>query len=140
MNGSSLHVCWHLACCFGTFFRGALALALDYDCTLGYDGKVRESKICALEKVRESGRKLLRVTGRPLEDLLVVFERQDLFEWIVAESGGLLYCPRNREWRLLSEPVTQLLYLTRQSPELRIWERDFGARFARIKTTLRNAP
>jgi HAD superfamily hydrolase (TIGR01484 family) len=85
-----------------------LALALDYDGTLAYDGKVRESTICALEKVRESGRKLLLVTGRQLEDLLTVFERQDLFEWIVAENGGLLYCPRTRESRLLTETVPQV--------------------------------
>jgi HAD superfamily hydrolase (TIGR01484 family) len=82
-----------------------LALALDYDGTLAHDSRVEESTVRALEKVRESGRKLILVTGRQLEDLLAVFKRPDLFEWIVAENGGLLYSPRTRESRLLTEPV-----------------------------------
>jgi hydroxymethylpyrimidine pyrophosphatase-like HAD family hydrolase len=81
------------------------ALALDYDGTLAHDSKVEKSTVDALEKARESGRRLVLVTGRQLEDLLAVFERQDLFEWMVAENGGVLYCPRTRESRLLTEPV-----------------------------------
>lgn len=82
-----------------------LVLAADYDGTLAHDSQVRESTIAALEKLRESGRKLLLVTGRQLEELLEVFPRADLFEWIVAENGALLYCPQTRESRLLAEPV-----------------------------------
>jgi HAD superfamily hydrolase (TIGR01484 family) len=82
-----------------------LVLATDYDGTLAYDGTVRESTIRSVEKLRESGRKLVLVTGRQLDDLLTVFSRADLFEWIVAENGGELYCPRTRESRLLTEPV-----------------------------------
>ncbi|MEG9438538.1 HAD-IIB family hydrolase [Edaphobacter sp. HDX4] len=82
-------------------------LVTDYDGTLAYSGKVRESTLNALERLRDSGRKLLLVTGRQLPELLEIFPRPDLFEWIVAENGGLLYCPHNRETRLLAEPVPQ---------------------------------
>ena len=82
-----------------------LALATDYDGTLASSGVVQQSTIAALEKLRASGRKLLLVTGRQIEDLLRVFPHAELFEWIVAENGALLYCPRTRDWRLLTEPV-----------------------------------
>ncbi|WP_035349620.1 HAD hydrolase family protein [Edaphobacter aggregans] len=84
-----------------------LAVACDYDGTLAHDGVVRDSTIAALEKVRGSGRKLLLVTGRQLEELLGIFPRPALFEQIVAENGAVLYCPRTRESRLLTEPVPQ---------------------------------
>jgi len=84
-----------------------LALACDYDGTLAYNGKVRQTTVCALEELRQSGRKLLLVTGRELDPLLAIFPRHDIFEWIVAENGGLLYCPQTRESRLLAEPVPQ---------------------------------
>jgi len=82
-----------------------LALATDYDGTLAYSGKVRDSTIEALESLRASGRHLILVTGRQLEELLETFSRPDLFEWIVAENGALLYCPRTRETRLLADAV-----------------------------------
>lgn len=84
-----------------------LALATDYDGTLAYHGAVRESTVRALEKLRASGRKLILVTGRQLEDLLRIFPHSDLFEWIVAENGALLYCPKTRESKLLTEEVPQ---------------------------------
>lgn len=84
-----------------------LALACDYDGTLAYHGVVRESTIKALEGLRGSGRKLLLVTGRQLEELLEIFPRPELFEQIVAENGAVLYCPHTRESRLLAEPVPQ---------------------------------
>lgn len=84
-----------------------LALATDYDGTLASDGQVRESTISALEQLCQSGRKLLLVTGRELDQLIEIFPRHDLFDWIVAENGGILYCPRTRESRLLAEPVPE---------------------------------
>jgi hydroxymethylpyrimidine pyrophosphatase-like HAD family hydrolase len=60
--------------------------------------------VVALQKVRDSGRKLILVTGRQLEDLLQVFERLDLFDRVVAENGAVLYCPETREERILAEP------------------------------------
>ena len=46
------------------------AIATDYDGTLAHHGGVEISTIRRLEKVRETGRKLLLVTGRRLEELL----------------------------------------------------------------------
>lgn len=86
-----------------------LALATDYDGTLAHDGRVAPSTLAALEKLRASGRKLLLVTGRVLDDLLQVFPRPELFEWIVLENGALLHCPATRELRLLADPVPALL-------------------------------
>ena len=68
-----------------------VALACDYDGTLAKDGKVSETTVGALQRVRESGRRLLLVTGRQLDDLQLVFERLDLFDYVVAENGALLY-------------------------------------------------
>jgi HAD superfamily hydrolase (TIGR01484 family) len=79
------------------------ALACDYDGTIATDGHVPESTIHALEQVKKSGRKLLLVTGRELDDLLRVFGRIDLFDRVVAENGALLYRPANREEKLLAE-------------------------------------
>ena len=58
--------------------------------------------------MRQSGRKLILVTGRDLDHLLAIFPRPDLFEWIVAENGGVLYCPRTRESQALTESVPQI--------------------------------
>lgn len=81
-----------------------LALACDYDGTLAHDGRVDEETIAALNRLRESGRKLILVTGRHLEDLLNVFPEIDLFERVVVENGGLLYRPATREEEPLGEP------------------------------------
>ena len=79
------------------------ALACDYDGTIAWDGEVRENTIVALEEVRKSGRKLILVTGRELDDLIKVFPRIDLFDRVVAENGALLYRPATREERLLAQ-------------------------------------
>jgi HAD superfamily hydrolase (TIGR01484 family) len=50
-----------------------LALATDYDGTLAHDGVVDEATIKALKRFRQSGRKLILVTGRELPDLERVF-------------------------------------------------------------------
>ena len=79
------------------------ALACDYDGTIAWDGEVSATTILALEDVRKSGRKLILVTGRELDDLIKVFPRLDLFDRVVAENGGLLYRPATCEERLLAE-------------------------------------
>jgi hydroxymethylpyrimidine pyrophosphatase-like HAD family hydrolase len=81
-----------------------LALATDYDGTLAHDGSVDTTTVQALERARASGRKLIMVTGRELEDLIKVFPRLDLFDRIVAENGALLYRPAAREEKLLCDP------------------------------------
>ncbi len=81
-----------------------LALASDYDGTLAKDGRVDEATVTALGRLRASGRKLILVTGREIEDLCTVFERLELFDWVVAENGAVTYRPCSREVRLLTEP------------------------------------
>src|SRR2546425_12068987 len=82
-----------------------MALACDYDGTLALDGQVNEETVAALERVRDSGRKLLLVTGREVDDLLTVFPHAHLFDRIVAENGALLYAPATgTERRLRGSP------------------------------------
>ena len=78
-----------------------VALASDYDGTLAEDGNVSTQALEALERVRDSGRRLVLVTGRELDDLLRVFPRIGLFDRGVAENGALLYRPYTGEERLL---------------------------------------
>lgn len=79
-----------------------LALCCDYDGTLATDGRLLPDTIDALEKLIASGRRLLMVTGRELDDLLKVCERLDLFEYVVAENGALLYHPATRAEQALA--------------------------------------
>jgi HAD superfamily hydrolase (TIGR01484 family) len=80
------------------------ALAADYDGTLAHHGKVDEPTWAALRRLRESGRKLIMVTGRQLDDLLAQIEHPELFDRIVAENGALLYRPDGKRTRTLAEP------------------------------------
>src|ERR1051325_3310 len=79
------------------------ALACDYDGTIAWDSVVSERTIQALIDLKHSGRKLILVTGRELDDLMKVFPRLDLFDRVVAENGALLYRPATREERTLAE-------------------------------------
>ncbi|MGH8727572.1 MAG: HAD-IIB family hydrolase [Burkholderiales bacterium] len=76
-------------------------LACDYDGTLASDGKVSPETVEALKRVRASGRKLVLVTGRELDQLLEVFPEIELFERVVAENGALLYRPATRQEKVL---------------------------------------
>lgn len=80
-----------------------LALAADYDGTLAHDGRVDSSTVEALERLIASGRRLILVTGRELDELLAVFPAIDLFDRVVAENGGLLYRPVTREQTVLGQ-------------------------------------
>ena len=79
------------------------ALACDYDGTIAHHGRVDDDTIAALERVRASGRKLLLVSGRELDDLLTVFPRLDLFDRAVLENGATIYDPSTRTQRALVE-------------------------------------
>jgi HAD superfamily hydrolase (TIGR01484 family) len=79
------------------------ALACDYDGTLALHGVVSNETLQALKRVRESGRQLILVTGRVMDELQQVFPALDLFDWIVAENGALLYQPATREEKVLGE-------------------------------------
>jgi hydroxymethylpyrimidine pyrophosphatase-like HAD family hydrolase len=80
-----------------------LVLACDFDGTVATDGTVRDETLAALQRLRDSGRKLILVTGREIDDLLKVFPRIDIFDRVVAENGALLYRPANREHKTLGE-------------------------------------
>jgi hydroxymethylpyrimidine pyrophosphatase-like HAD family hydrolase len=82
-------------------------LACDFDGTIAQDGRVAPSTLSALERVAQSGRKLVLVTGRALDDLTHIFPELGIFERVVAENGALLYTPASRAEKTLAEPPPQ---------------------------------
>ncbi len=79
-------------------------LATDYDGTLATDGEVAAETVAALEDLLATGRRLVLVTGRELDDLMSVYPDLSIFERVVAENGALLYRPATKERRRLAEP------------------------------------
>ncbi|HET6628364.1 MAG TPA: HAD-IIB family hydrolase [Woeseiaceae bacterium] len=79
-------------------------LACDYDGTLAHHGKVSEQTLAALKKLKETGRRLMLVTGRELDDLARIFSELELFDQVVAENGALLYTPATHTEKPLAEP------------------------------------
>jgi HAD superfamily hydrolase (TIGR01484 family) len=79
------------------------ALVCDYDGTIALHGRVDDLTLEALKRLRASGRKLLLVTGRELDDLMRVFPHVHLFDRIVAENGALVYEPGTREVQPLAD-------------------------------------
>jgi hydroxymethylpyrimidine pyrophosphatase-like HAD family hydrolase len=73
-----------------------LALAADYDGTLARHGRVEDATVRALERLRASGRKLILVTGRELDDLLAIFPAIAICDLVVAENGGVLFDPATK--------------------------------------------
>lgn len=80
------------------------ALATDYDGTIAHRGSVSEACCAKLRALRQSGRKLILVTGRELDELIEVFPNLGIFEIVVAENGALLYWPATQAERLLAKP------------------------------------
>ena len=85
------------------------AIALDYDGTIAHDGVVPPHVLDGLRRLKQSGRKLLLVTGRELEELLGIFPEIGIFDRVVAENGALLYRPHNAERKELGEPPPDAL-------------------------------
>lgn len=81
-----------------------LALASDYDSTLAFEGKVAPQTLDALARLKASGRKLLLVTGRELDDLLAIVPEIHLFHCAVVENGAALYWPSSQRIELLAPP------------------------------------
>ncbi|TMQ19429.1 MAG: HAD-IIB family hydrolase [Deltaproteobacteria bacterium] len=79
-------------------------LAADYDGTLAHHGRIDDATWAALHRLVDSGRKVVMVTGRELDDVLALLREPGLFVRIVAENGALVYDPATREVRLLAEP------------------------------------
>jgi HAD superfamily hydrolase (TIGR01484 family) len=74
-----------------------LAVATDYDGTIAHHGSVNEQTLAALRRCKESGRRLILVTGRELPDLRKAFAEIKLFDRVVAENGALIYNPSTEE-------------------------------------------
>lgn len=81
-----------------------LALATDYDGTIAHDGVVDKPTLDALCRLRGTGRRLILVTGRELDDLFATFAHCSLFDRVVAENGALLYRPDTGESRVIAPP------------------------------------
>src|SRR3954463_3377423 len=79
-------------------------LAADYDGTLAHHGRIEDATWEALGRLRDSGRKVIMVTGRQLEDVLALLPDPAQFARIVAENGAVLYEPATKDIRLLAEP------------------------------------
>jgi len=80
------------------------ALACDYDGTIAHHGRVDDETVAALGRLRDTGRRLILVTGRELQDLLAICPHVELFDRVVAENGAVVYRPDTREEKLLGEP------------------------------------
>jgi HAD superfamily hydrolase (TIGR01484 family) len=89
-----------------------LALACDYDGTLAAEGRMAPETVAALERLRASGRQLLLVTGRELDDLLAIVPDVHLFDCLVAENGAVLYYPASQQTTLLGEPPPEAFIRT----------------------------
>jgi phosphoglycolate phosphatase (TIGR01487 family) len=86
------------------------ALACDYDGTIAWDSVVSERTIDALRDLKKTGRKLILVTGRELDDLLKVFPQVTLFDLVVAENGAVLYTPDSgAERKLANRPSEEFI-------------------------------
>ena len=79
-----------------------LVLITDYDGTLAKDGRVPEASIAAMTRLRSSGRRMILVTGRRMDDLATVCRCLDCFDFVVAENGAVLYEPATRGVTLLA--------------------------------------
>src|SRR3954471_22245687 len=85
------------------------ALATDYDGTIAHHGMVDPATVDALCRLKESGRKLLLVTGRELPDLSNVFSEVQMLHRTVAGNGALIYDPETEDHRLLADPPPKIL-------------------------------
>lgn len=81
-----------------------LALVTDYDGTIANDGQMADAAVKSIERLRRSGRRVILVTGRRLEDLLAILPHVHLFDYVVAENGAVVYEPRTRRETLLAKP------------------------------------
>ena len=92
-----------------------LAIASDYDGTLATHGRVSSTTLAALQRLRESGRKLILVTGRQLDELAQIFPQVDWFDCVVVENGAVLYWPDTSKEQLLGDrPPSEFIQALQQ--------------------------
>lgn len=80
------------------------ALACDYDGTLASGGTMHPETEAALSRVRASGRRIVLVTGRELENLRLRCPNLGVFDFVVAENGAVLFDPQSGRVEALAEP------------------------------------
>src|SRR5262249_5982939 len=71
---------------------------------LAEDGRVSDETLAALERLRTSGRAVVLVTGRTLEELVNACPRLDIFDAVVVENGAVLHLPAKNTTRELTLP------------------------------------
>lgn len=76
------------------------ALAADFDGTLAHHGVIDDATWVALRKLRDSGRRVIMVTGRELDELLQHVAEPKVFDRIVAENGAVVYDPATKQERI----------------------------------------
>ncbi len=90
-------------------------LATDYDGTLARDGHVDDATWASVEQLKSTGRKIVLVTGREIDELLGVCPRIGLFDLVVVENGALLYRPGDQtETTLAPRPPDRFVERLRQ--------------------------
>ncbi len=94
------------------------ALATDFDGTIATEGKVSNNTYLALQRWQQTGRSLIMVTGRRLDNLYDVFPQASIFDCIVAENGALLSFPTTGEEELLGDPPPDSLIKILQSRQV----------------------
>lgn len=85
------------------------ALATDYDGTIADGGVILPATRAALGRLRASGRRIVLVTGRRIDDLVRVCPDLSLFDAVVAENGAVYLRPPAREPRLLGPKASDEL-------------------------------
>ncbi|OYW30761.1 MAG: haloacid dehalogenase [Chthoniobacter sp. 12-60-6] len=80
------------------------ALATDYDGTLAHNGTVTATTLQALHRFKESGNRLIMVSGREFNDLLATFPEIGIFDLAVLENGAVLYDPATGATEALVPP------------------------------------
>ncbi len=75
----------------------------------------------ALVRLRESGRRLVLITGRELDELLSIFPEIELFDLVVAENGALLYQPESKELTTLGPAPDPILVKELERRQVPIW-------------------
>lgn len=85
-----------------------LVLVADYDSTLATHDRIAAETAAALKRLRSSGRRIILITGRRLDDLLAVCDCVRMFDLVVAENGAVVYDPETRGEIVLANPPSKL--------------------------------
>ena len=80
------------------------ALATDFDGTLAHNGTVSAATLGAVRRLKDSGIRLILVTGRELNDLSAIFPELDCFDLAVMENGAVLFNPVTGTIETLADP------------------------------------